>query len=234
MALIRFGSGVVQMSGSIAGDTYARNRFGNYNRARTKPVNPQSERQEKARATVMMLAEQWRESPMTDDIRTAWGVYANSVTWFNKLGEIIKLTGFNMFVRNNAALLAAGGSLVTAAPTDLGLPPGDPTFAVAGSADGKKLSVTFDEDFDWVEEEGAYMSIEMGLPQNASRNFFGGPWRFAGAIAGSKTSAPESPTEIDPAWVLTAGQRIWCRARIIRADSRCSTQFNSAPFVAGA
>lgn len=234
MALIRFGGGVVQMSGSIAGDTFARNRFGNYSRARTKPVNPNSDRQMNARAVIMMLAEQWREDPMTDAIRTAWGVYADSVNWNNKLGESVKLTGFNMFVRSNAALIMAGGALVTAAPVTLGLPPGDPTFACAGSVASQKISVTFDTGFDWVGEDDAYMSIEMGLPQSPTRNFFGGPYRFAGSIPGYLASPPTSPQEIDPGWVLVLGQKVWCRARIIRADARVSTQFGCDPFAVGA
>ncbi|GAH50296.1 unnamed protein product, partial [marine sediment metagenome] len=45
MALVKLGGGIVQISGSIAGNTFARNRFGNYMRSRTKPVNPNSTRQ---------------------------------------------------------------------------------------------------------------------------------------------------------------------------------------------
>lgn len=71
MALIKYGAGVVQMSGSIAGDVHARNRFGNYTRPRTKPVNPQSARQTAIRAIVAYVAEIWREPPMTGVIRTA-------------------------------------------------------------------------------------------------------------------------------------------------------------------
>ena len=40
MALVKYGGGIIQMSGSMAGNTFARNRYGNYMRARTKPVNP--------------------------------------------------------------------------------------------------------------------------------------------------------------------------------------------------
>jgi len=234
MALIKFGGGVVQASGSLSGDTFARNRFGNYVRARTKPVNPKSARQTAARLLVMMLAEQWRESPMTDEIRSAWGTYANSVNWNNRLGEVVKLTGFNMFVRGNCAILTAGGTLVTAAPTDLGLPGADPDFVCTGSAGDEKISVAFDNTLDWATEAGGYLSVEMGCPQNPTRNFFGGPWRFADAIVGATPVPPTSPTEIDPPFTLVEGQKVWCRARIIRADGRISTQFNSDPFAVGA
>lgn len=234
MALIKYGGGIVQMSGSIAGNTHARNRFGNYVRSRTKPVNPRSARQMGARLLIMMLAEQWREDPMTDAIRTAWQTYASSVNWNNKLGEVVKLTGFNMFIRGNAALIAAGGGLITAAPTDLGLPSADPTFAVSGSEASAKLSVTLDNTMDWANENDAFLSVEMGCPQNASRNFFGGPWRFAAGIPGDSSSPPTSPVEIDPPFTLIEGQKVWCRAKIIRADARASTPFSADPFAVGA
>jgi len=231
MALVKYGGGIIQMSGSIAGNTHARNRFGNYARARTKPVNPKSARQMGARIAIMYLAEQWRESPMDDAKRIAWQTYAGSVNWQNGLGESVQLTGFNMFIRSNAALLRAGGSLVVDGPAAGGLPPGDPAFAVVANATTQKLTITFDDTFDWCKETGAYLSIEMGQPQHPTRNFFGGPWRWAGAIAGVNTTGVSSPQVIDPPFTLTPDQKIWCRARIIRADARVSTQFTADPTI---
>lgn len=235
MALVRLGGGVIGISGSIAGNTFARNRFGTYNRARTKPINPKSPRQSAARILIMMLAEQWREAPMTDEIREAWQTYAKSVNWNNRLGEPVKLTGFNMFIRSNAARITAGGDIVTDAPTDLGLPAGDPKFEIAANATSKQIVVTFDDTMDWCTEAGAYLEIEMGSPQNETRNFFGGPWRFAAGIAGVYPGGIASPVEIDPSFTLIPGQKIWCRAKVIRADARCSTPFQAPPvIVAGA
>ncbi len=231
MALIKYGGGIVQMSGSVAGNTHARNRFGNYMRARTKPVNPKSARQSGARIAVMYLAEQWREDPMTDAKRLAWETYSDSVNWQNKLGETVKLTGFNMFIRGNAALLRAGGSLIADGPAAGGLPPGDPAFVVAADATAQKLSITFDEGFDWAKETGAYLSVEMGLPQPPTRNFFDGPRRWAAAIAGIDTTGVTSPQLIDPPFTLTPGQKIWCRAKIIRKDARLSTPFEADPVI---
>ena len=216
------------MSGSIAGNTHARNRFGNYMRARTKPVNPNTDRQAAARTMIRYLAEQWREDPMDDAKRLAWATYANGVAWNNKLGETVKLTGFNHFIRSNAAMIAAGGSLVINGPPDIGLPPGDEAFAVTCNATTQKISVAFTDTFDWALETGAYLSVEMGMPQNATRNFFGGPWRFAAGIAGVDTTGVSTPQEIDPPFTLTPGQRVWCRAKIIRKDARVSTPFTAA------
>lgn len=235
MALIKYGAGVVQMSGSIAGDVHARNRFGNYTRPRTKPVNPQSARQTAARNIVAFLAEHWRESPMTGAIRTAWETYAASFNWLNRLGEQVSLTGFNAFVQCNAARLTAGKSIVTAGPTTLGLPATDPTFAVTISEAANKLSVTFDTGFDWVDEDEGCLSIHMGQPVSASHNFFGGPFRFAGSIDGDSLTPPTSPdATIDPPFTVIEGQQVWCSARIIREDGRCSTMFRAAPLIIAA
>jgi len=234
MALVQYGAGVVQFSGSIAGDTHARNRFGNYIRPRTKPVDPKSARQMAARLLVIMLAEQWREDPMTDVIRGVWDTYAAAVAMQNRLGQEVRLTGFNHFIRSNCARIAAGLELVTAGPTNLGLPSADPTFEVAASEASGELSVTFDNTKPWGDEDEAALSVEMHIPQSASRNFFGGPWRNAGAILGVTGTPPTSPAVLDAPFSLVEGQKTRCRARIIRADGRASTFFSAAPFVVGA
>lgn len=233
-ALVKYGGGIVQMSGSIAGNTFARNRFGNYTRARTKPVNPKSARQVGARVAIMYLAEQWREDPMTDVIRTAWQTYANSVNWNNKLGETVTLTGFNMFIRANAALLRLGGTVVTAGPTDLGLPAGDPNMVVSAcSAAAQTFTLTFDDTMDWCEEVGAYLSLDQGEPQNPTRNFFGGPWRGCAYLSGFATPGVVSPSVgiVDIGYTFVEGQKIWWRGQIIRADGRVSTKFECEPVI---
>lgn len=235
MALIKFGGGVVDMSGSIGGTVFARNRFGNYARPRTKPVDPGSARQVAARARLAFLAEQWRESPVTAAMRIAWGTYASGISWGNALGEAITLTGFNAFMMGNAVKLLNGSDFVEDGPVVIGLPAQDPTFAVALSA-ANGITVTFDDTFEWCDEDDAYMSIEIGNPQSPSRNFFGGPYRFHAGIAGDSVAAPTSPdgpTAVT-CWTLIEAQKVWVRARILRADGRVSTAFEAAPVIVGA
>jgi hypothetical protein len=231
MGLVRFGGGVVQISGSIAGNTHARNRFGNYVRPRTKPVNPNSDYQAAVRTSLSWLTEYWN-STMTAAQRTAWATFAASIAMKNRLGETIYLTGFNHFLRANIERKRLVLGIVANGPTVLSLPEKDPTFAVSGSEATQKLSVTFSAAYAWANEDGGHLVVYMGVPQLATRNFFNGPWRYTGDVDGA-AEPPESPAEMDPAFTLTEGQKVWCYARVSRADARLSEPFY-ASFTVGA
>lgn len=234
MALVKYGAGIVQMSGSIAGNTFARNRFGNYTRARTTPVNPNTARQTAAKARLAFLAEEWGDT-LTALQRGAWNTYAAAIAWTNKLGESVKLTGFNHFIRSNCAKLQCSLAVVADGPTTLLLPNADPLFSVALSA-ANGLTITFDDALDWLDEDLGAMIIEVGQPQNPTREFFGSPWRFDQFIAGSVATPPTTPDGPNAAtsWTLIATQIAWVRARILREDARLTNFFGAAPVTIGA
>ena len=223
MALIKFGGGVTQATGSIGGTTFARNRFGNYNRSRTKPVNPNTALQSAARARLAYFAEYW-SSQLSADERGAWATYAAAVASLNRLGESVYLTGFNHFLRSNTTRLQGDGTVIDDGPTVLTLPETDTTFACTFTATDQKVNVTFDDSLPWAGEVGATMMVYMGQPQNATRNYFNGPWKYAGKL----TSTSTSPTALDAPFTVVAGQKIWCYARIQRADGRLSGKFRYA------
>lgn len=230
-ALIKYGGGIVQMSGSIAGNTFARNRYGNYMRARTKPVNPDSSRQVKVRAIIATLVERWNET-LTAAQRTAWGTYADAIVMKNKLGESIHLSGFNHFIRSNCSYVDLGGGYFDDGPTVLGLAQQDPTFAIAASAATQLISVTFDTGLDWVGESGAGMFLLDGRPQLVTRNFFAGPYRGLEWIGGSLPTPPTSPQDHTGIFTLVEGQKIWVQARIVRYDGRLSEPFGANCIIA--
>ncbi|MBA7486278.1 hypothetical protein ES707_21834 [subsurface metagenome] len=232
-ALALYGAGVIQVSGSIAGATHARNRFGNYIRPRTKPVNPRSDRQQAARARMQLLAEYWHSAAMSDVERGAWNSYAAAVAMKNRIGQTIHLTGFNHFIRSNCSLYAADGAIVEPGPAIQSLPEADVTFAVTGDNGTQLLSVAFDNTKGWASETGGYLLVEMGRPQLATRTYFGGPWRVASAIAGVDASPPDSPQTIAAPFTLTLGQKIWARASIVRKDARASNKFYAPSFEVG-
>jgi hypothetical protein len=231
MATVKYGGGITQMSGSIAGTVFARNRFGNYCRPRTKPVNPNSTAQTLMRSTMAHLTELWH-STITGPQRIAWATYAAAIAMKNRLGEVIYLTGFNHFVRSNSISKAILDTFVASGPTVLALPESDPSFTITASVATQKVSVAFDNALPWTLEVGAHMFVELGQPQIVTRNFFGGPWKYMGKIAGKVAPAETSPQAIDPPYTLVLGQKIWAYARIRRADGRLSNPTTSSCVVA--
>lgn len=231
MALVRYGGGVVQLSGSIAGDTFARNRSGNYVRARTKPTNPNTDRQQNARAAVALLTVRW-STTLTAAQRAAWGLYGDSVAMKNRLGETIKLTGFNHYIRSNAQLAKQGYTIIDAGPVIFELPAKDPALAVAASEATQQWTITYDDTLAWDNETGGYLFFSQGQPQNGQRNFFDGPWRNQGEVAGVTGAPVASPYVGALSWAIAEGQRQWLMARILRADGRLSEIFRADCIVA--
>jgi len=218
MALIRFAEGQ-QRSGSIGATVYSHNRFGQYVRARSVPVNPQSSRQQVARNTLRTLMAAW-SAALTAAQRAEWTAYADAVSWLNRLGDTVTLTGIAHYLRSNAAILAAGLTRVDDGPAVLALPAGPGTFTVTASEATQQISVAFDNTEDWANEDAGALSVLMGMPQNATRSFFNGPWRWAGVIEGDSSTPPASPAAITAPFTFQEGQRIWCQARVLRADGR--------------
>ena len=227
MALVKYGGGIVQMTGSLAGNVFARNRSGNYVRCKTVPVNPNTALQQACRSCISQLTTRWNETATVAE-RTAWNLYADSVEVQNRLGETMNLSGFNQYIRSNSVRKDLTAGFVDAGPTDFSLPETDSSLAVVISEASQELSISFDDQMDWLNEDGGALMISMGSPQESSRNFFGGPYRVAGLVEGDSTTAPTTPSTISVPFAVAEGQKVWIRARILRADGRVSNFFRTS------
>jgi len=229
MALVKFGGGVVQMSGSIAGDTFARNRYGNYCRARTKPTNPQTAGQTAVRNALAELTTRWSQT-VTALQRTAWNLYGSNVAMKNRLGESVFLTGFNHYIRSNLMRNRAGLGVIDAGPVVFELPAKDPAFAITATEAAQTISCAYDATMDWADENGAWLILHQGQPQNAQRNFFNGPWRYLSIVEGVNGAPPASPKVAAATFAIAELQHLWAYARILRADGRISEAFRADCF----
>ena len=219
------------MSGSVAGSTHARNRSGNYIRARTKPVNPSTAKQVLVRAVMANLTTRWAQT-LTATQRTAWNLYGASVTMQNKLGEAINLSGFNHYIRSNAWFARMSRTLVDDGPTVFELPAQDPTMVVSCSEATQQVTMTFDDTLDWCSEDDAMLVILQSQGQNPQINFFNGPWTGRSAKVGASGVPVTSPLDYASITVLSEGQRFWSKFRILRADGRLSAPFTANAFCA--
>lgn len=104
----------VPQSGSVAGVTSSRNRFGQYRRTRAIPVNPASSFQQTQRARLSLNSAAWRA--LTQAQRAGWSDMATSLVLTDALGQSYSPTGFNAYVSVNGNNLDAGNAAVSAAP----------------------------------------------------------------------------------------------------------------------
>jgi len=165
--------------------------------------------------------------------RNASGNYARArTTPANRLGESITLSGFNHYIRSNALLAKLGLTIVDAGPTVLAIPAMDPTFAITASEATDEISVAFDDTLEWLDEDGGYMFVSQGVPQNATRNFFAGPYRHMASIDGDSVTPPTTPDAQASVFTLIETQKVWCEARILRADGRLSNKMLASCIIA--
>jgi hypothetical protein len=101
-------------SGSFAGQTSSRNRFGQYVRNRATPVNPNSTFQAAVRSRLGTNASAWRA--ITDVQRAGWLSLGASISRTDSLGQVYTLTGFQAYCEVNNNNAAVGNATVSAAP----------------------------------------------------------------------------------------------------------------------
>lgn len=214
---------ITQASGSIFGMTFSRNKGGNYIRQRQIPVNPNSPQQQAVRGVLGDLANHWVNT-LTAAQRTAWTDYAANVPIVNRLGDPQLIPPLSQYVRSNTPRVQAGQARIDAGPTDFTLGGyTNPSFGVDATAD--EVDVTFDDGDAWANEDDAIALVYCSRPQNASINYFKGPYRFAGVIAGDSTTPPTSPAAIALPFAAVAGQLVFVKWSVSRADGRLSQVF---------
>lgn len=236
MALVVLPEGT-QISGSIGGTTWSHNRYGAYKRNRSVPVNPNTDRQVAVRNAVKAITIAWN-NVLTQAQRDAWETYAANVVWKNHLGQDVYLNGLTHFVRSNVPRYRCDLARIDDAPTIFTLAAAELSLGASASEATQVVTVTFDDTADWCVETGGFEVFYMGLPQNGSITFFGGPYRRLGCLFGqdAPNGEPSSPHAWDASatpWPIAEGQRIWIRTRIGRADGRLS-EFAQVNFLCAA
>lgn len=116
MAIIR--SIVGDISGSIRGTTYSRNKGGPYVRGRGGPTGPYSSKQDAVRTLLATLSSAW--SSLTSTQRTQWNDYAALNARPNALGDSVFRSGHQLFVGCNLVRALGGLAAVNTPPATAG------------------------------------------------------------------------------------------------------------------
>jgi hypothetical protein len=101
-------------SGSLAGTTAGRNRFGQYERSRAIPVNPNSSAQGLVRARMSANSAAYRQ--LTSAQRAGWAGLGNSMVRTDSLGQSYTLQGNQAYASVNNNRLMSTLAVVTDAP----------------------------------------------------------------------------------------------------------------------
>lgn len=210
----------VPQSGSQAGITSSRNRFGQYRRTRATPVNPNSSKQGVVRARLSANAAAWRA--LTSAQRAGWNDLGNSCTRTDSLGQTITLTGFQCYCSVNNNNVAAGNAVVSDAPA-LVTPPANLTLAITLTAAAFSLAYTVTP-----LAAGSRLFSYVSLQRSAGRAYES-DYRLLQVSA----AAAASPADCYAAYVArfgipVVGNRIFVKTRVYNSG------FLSGPFVSSA
>lgn len=235
-----------QYSGSAGSTTASRGRWGSYMRRRSMVTNPNTEQQTTVRQAFGSLAAMW--AGLGDARWAAWNAYAAATVWTDRMGQQIRLSGQQHFIRSNqpqtfaVAMGAAGlpGTPFLDAPevNTLGTqplitlvelvvddgPPAETTLAVSFSN-----SVNTD-----------FVYVFLGGPVNAQKSYFKGPYKLANANAAPVAGAPTDwdLTDVATVWgaqgnpPIVVGQIYYGYARFQSPDGRLSTPAYFGPITA--
>lgn len=232
MGSVRFGGGVVEIVGSIGGNTFARGPHGAYVRARVTPVNPNSTEQQIVRGLFSTAASAW--AGITQAERDAWELYASNTPTENKLGEQTFLSGYNWFCCCNSARCRASElSQVDAGPTTFGRPDMPTDLVVSCTADSSTISLAYNNADAWAIIDDGALFLFMSQPRAAARNYLGPPYRLALYVLGDTLTPPTSPEAgTNPFGVVTTDMAQDFYAFCVLPDARISSRFEGSCAIA--
>ena len=208
------GSFLTAASGSLGGITASHNRGGQYLRARLVPTDPASNRQMTMRSLLGALAARWL-ADLSAAQRTAWDLYAENTTVLDTLGDPIKLSGHQHFVRTNSAGLQASVAQINDGPIVFGT--GELPVAQTVASDTANYTVTV-EDL----PAATTLIIRAGRPVNPSVTYFRGPFRFTAADTANPTFGAQPYT-------VALAQRQFGSMRFLNDDGRLSGEVLLGP-----
>lgn len=114
MAKILLGATIGDIRGKQGGTVYSRNRYTNYTRQKTIPVNPRTALQTAKRNAFGSISSNWRT--IGADAQQSWVNLADQVAATNIFGNAFKYTGFNVYMMGIQTLASNGLPYVVSAP----------------------------------------------------------------------------------------------------------------------
>lgn len=166
-------------SGSYAGVTSSRNRYGQYVRTRAAPVNPSTTFQVAVRARLGTVAGLWRTTSAIQ--QAGWRDLGQEIARNDSLGSSYTMNGFGAFCLVNLNKLAAGDATTLDAP--LYAPPGQlTTITLTVTTSTMSLAYTT------TPLAAGVKLLAFVSPQLSAGRFYNGNYRLIGVSAAAAAS----------------------------------------------
>jgi hypothetical protein len=220
MALVRFGGGVADARGSLAGVTFSRSAAGATMRQRVKPVRIRNNATSAARSRFGYLASLWT-STLTDTKRIAWAGWSAGSPWKNALGDPITLKGADAYIRVNGIRALAGLPRLDDPPTALGMA-ASPGFTITGAVDGTHLSIVA-APTGWNPLDPLDTLVLFNFPPcNGGRNIAPAGRRYWEKLSGATPVPPTFPMSITTGYTARTGNRMFVECVHVDTQGRVS------------
>jgi len=118
--LIKWGSIIVDGSGKLGGHIFSKSRGGNTIRTLARATNPQTIYQQLIRSRFTQLSQGWRD--LTESERESWYQAESSFSRTNRFGDVVLLTGKNLYNSLNAQRGVLGLGVIDLAPMPSDIP----------------------------------------------------------------------------------------------------------------
>jgi hypothetical protein len=219
MAKILLGASIGDIRGKQGGTVYSRNRYANYTRNKTIPVNPNTPKQSQVRSFLGNLSSAWRTLSVTD--REAWKALADALAPTNVFGQTFKYTGFNVYIKSNQTLQTAGLPTLTSPDT---IPPAFPVLETSVEADVSENHLLFSALFDGdpVTPEGLVLVVQATPAVSANISNASVERTYRSILTTAQEQDFTSGTNMLSAWTAVfgsdgfiAGNVIYIRAKML-------------------
>lgn len=111
MAKIKFGAMMVDASGKLGGQVFAKNRGGSYIRTKTTPLNPQTSAQMGVRGLFASISSGW--SSLTEQGRQSFNNLVTDYARTDVFGDTRNPSGKSLYQRLNQNLVISGQALIS-------------------------------------------------------------------------------------------------------------------------
>ena len=214
MAKVKYGGGIQDLRGSIAGQVHSRNTAGNYIRQKVSPVQPRTSRQLKVRELFTSFSRRFSQG-LTDAQQEAWRQAAASNPVRDVFGDSITLTGINLYTRLNSLRALMGLEPLDEPPPVVQVGAPELTSVVANPVDAI-LNISFSPS---PVPADTYMFIWATEPLNPGVAFVAHKLRLLTILPPGTTS----PAELFPAYLervgnLVNGKRIYLAAEFVHIN----------------